>query len=113
MINAGGIANTAQILAEDDPEQAKSKILDFYSRFAGRTLSVGEAKPSLRSERATGHRSRTIRHPYATRTSSSMTPSLCCSSILGSVPCWSISAILQSWQSVPPVRAETHSLANN
>jgi len=47
MINAGGIANTAQILAEDDPEQAKSKILDFYSRFAGRTLSVGEAKPSF------------------------------------------------------------------
>ena len=57
MINAGAIATTAMIWA-NDPENAESVLLDFLSDMAGNQLTVDENV--FLSEKETGHRNRAI-----------------------------------------------------
>ncbi|MCP9851210.1 glutaminase A [Cyanobium sp. Morenito 9A2] len=59
MINAGAIATTAQIACRD-PENAEATVLDFFAQLVGRRLGIDDAV--FRSERATGHRNRSIGH---------------------------------------------------
>ncbi len=59
MINAGAIATAAQVW-QQDPEQAETTTLAFFSAIAGRELQVDQAV--YRSERETGHRNRAISH---------------------------------------------------
>ena len=59
MINAGAIATAAQVW-QQDPEQAETTTLAFFSAIAGRELQVDQAV--YRSERETGHRNRAICH---------------------------------------------------
>ena len=57
MVNAGAIATTALIRGQGSEERF-ARILDMFSRYAGRQLTVDEAV--FHSERATGHRNRAI-----------------------------------------------------
>ena len=57
MVNAGAIATTALIRGNGFAERFQ-RILDMFSRYAGRTLTVDDAV--FESERATGHRNRAI-----------------------------------------------------
>jgi glutaminase len=57
MVNAGAIATTALIRGNGCEERFK-RILDMFSRYAGRQLTVDESV--FESERATGHRNRAI-----------------------------------------------------
>lgn len=57
MVNAGAIATTALIRGQGFAERFQ-RILDMFSRYAGRELTVDEAV--FESERATGHRNRAI-----------------------------------------------------
>ena len=57
MVNAGAIATTSLIKGASTEERF-ARILDMFSRYAGRKLSVDEAV--FQSERATGHRNRAI-----------------------------------------------------
>lgn len=57
MVNAGAIATTALIRGNGFEDRFK-RILDMFSRYAGRQLTVDESV--FASERATGHRNRAI-----------------------------------------------------
>lgn len=57
MVNAGAIATTALVRGTGFEERFK-RILDMFSRYAGRQLTVDESV--FESERATGHRNRAI-----------------------------------------------------
>jgi glutaminase len=57
MVNAGAIATTA-LIRGNGREERFNRILDMFSRYAGRKLSVDESV--FESERATGHRNRAI-----------------------------------------------------
>jgi hypothetical protein len=57
MVNAGAIATTALIRGNGFAERF-GRILDMFSRYAGRALTVDDAV--FQSERATGHRNRAI-----------------------------------------------------
>jgi glutaminase len=57
MVNAGAIATTALIRGNGFEDRFK-RILDMFSRYAGRQLTVDESV--FESERATGHRNRAI-----------------------------------------------------
>jgi glutaminase len=57
MVNAGAIATTS-LTKGNGPEERFARILDMFSRYAGRKLSVDESV--FQSERATGHRNRAI-----------------------------------------------------
>lgn len=57
MVNAGAIA-MAELVEGDGPEQRLGEMMDWFGRFAGRTLDIDEAV--YRSEHATGHRNRAI-----------------------------------------------------
>jgi len=57
MVNAGAIATTALIRGSGYAERF-ARILDMFSRYAGRPLTVDESV--FESERATGHRNRAI-----------------------------------------------------
>jgi glutaminase len=57
MVNAGAIATTALIRGRGRDERFQ-RILDMFSRYAGRRLTVDESV--FESERATGHRNRAI-----------------------------------------------------
>jgi glutaminase len=57
MVNAGAIATTALIRGSGFAERF-GRILDMFSRYAGRPLTVDDAV--FQSERATGHRNRAI-----------------------------------------------------
>jgi glutaminase len=57
MVNAGAIATTALVRGNGFEERFK-RILDMFSRYAGRQLTVDESV--FESERATGHRNRAI-----------------------------------------------------
>lgn len=59
MINAGAIATTGLVEGRTAAQKMR-RILDSFSRFAGRTLSVDAAV--YRSESETGHRNRAIAH---------------------------------------------------
>jgi glutaminase len=63
MINAGAIAATSLVAGEYLAERSE-RILDSYSRYAGRRLTVDEAVCA--SERDTGHRNRAIGHMLRT-----------------------------------------------
>ncbi len=57
MVNAGAIATTA-LIRGSGREHRFNRILDMFSRYAGRRLTVDESV--FESERATGHRNRAI-----------------------------------------------------
>jgi glutaminase len=57
MVNAGAIATTA-LIKGNGYEERFQRILDMFSRYAGRKLTVDESV--FESERATGHRNRAI-----------------------------------------------------
>ncbi len=57
MVNAGAIATTS-LIKGNGPEERFARILDMFSRYAGRQLTIDEAV--FQSERATGHRNRAI-----------------------------------------------------
>ena len=57
MVNAGAIATTS-LVKGNGPEERFARILDMFSRYAGRKLSVDESV--FESERSTGHRNRAI-----------------------------------------------------
>ena len=57
MVNAGAIATTALIKGEGHDERL-ARLLDMFSRFAGRPLEIDRAV--FQSEKATGHRNRAI-----------------------------------------------------
>ncbi len=57
MVNAGAIA-TAELMCGPDPASAAEEMRRYFSRFAGRELSIDEAV--FRSEHETGHRNRAI-----------------------------------------------------
>lgn len=57
MVNAGAIATTS-LTKGNGPEERFARILDMFSRYAGRKLSVDESV--FESERSTGHRNRAI-----------------------------------------------------
>ena len=57
MVNAGAIATTS-LVKGGGPEDRFARILDMFSRYAGRKLSVDESV--FESERSTGHRNRAI-----------------------------------------------------
>ncbi|HVK59067.1 MAG TPA: glutaminase A, partial [Candidatus Kapabacteria bacterium] len=59
MINAGAIA-AAGLIAGKTPQTRLRRILDSFSLYAGRELSIDE--PVYRSESETGHRNRAIGH---------------------------------------------------
>lgn len=59
MINAGAIATHGLVRAAS-PEERLARIIDAYSRFAGRDLEVDE--PVARSELRTGHRNLALGH---------------------------------------------------
>src|SRR5476649_157717 len=59
MINAGAIATTSLVLG-DTSRQKTHRILDAFSRYVGRDLTIDEAV--YRSESETGHRNRAISH---------------------------------------------------
>ena len=59
MINAGAIAATS-LIAGTTPDDKLNRLLDVYSRYAGRPLSISHAVYD--SERVTGHRNRAIGH---------------------------------------------------
>ena len=58
MVNAGAISATSLILGE--PASALQRLVDCYSGYAGRPLTIDTAV--YESERATGHRNRAIGH---------------------------------------------------
>jgi glutaminase len=57
MVNAGAIATTS-LIKGNGAEERFARILDMFSRYAGRQLTIDEAV--FQSERATGHRNRAI-----------------------------------------------------
>lgn len=57
MVNAGAIATTS-LIKGNGAEERFARILDMFSRYAGRKLTIDEAV--FQSERATGHRNRAI-----------------------------------------------------
>lgn len=57
MVNAGAIA-ISELISGDTPEQRYRTMMDFFSAFAGRALSIDETVYA--SEKATGHRNRAI-----------------------------------------------------
>ena len=57
MVNAGAIVTTA-LLGGTDPTERRERVLDTFSRFAGRPLTLDEAV--LASERETGDRNRAL-----------------------------------------------------
>jgi glutaminase len=59
MINAGAITSTS-LVAGDSAAERERRIVDFYGRFAGRSLEVD--LEVYESERDTGHRNRAIGH---------------------------------------------------
>ena len=59
MINAGAITSTALVAGASAAER-EARVLDFYGRFAGRSLEVD--MEVYESERDTGHRNRAIGH---------------------------------------------------
>lgn len=59
MINAGAIA-AVSLIAGHTPDDKLNRLLDVYSRYAGRPLSISHAVYD--SERVTGHRNRAIGH---------------------------------------------------
>ena len=59
MINAGAIVATSLVNGSDGDTRL-TRILDMFSRYAGRALSVDEA--IYQSEKTTGHRNRAIAH---------------------------------------------------
>ncbi len=59
MINAGAIATTS-LIADKGDVSAMDRIMDMFSRYAGRKLEVDESV--YLSERDTGHRNRAISH---------------------------------------------------
>ncbi|MBS1894630.1 MAG: glutaminase A, partial [Actinobacteria bacterium] len=59
MINAGAITSTS-LVAGDSAAERERRIVDFYGRFAGRSLEVDAEVYG--SERDTGHRNRAIGH---------------------------------------------------
>ncbi|HEY5334345.1 MAG TPA: glutaminase A [Solirubrobacterales bacterium] len=59
MINAGAITSTS-LVGGDGPAERERRVVDFYGRFAGRSLEVD--MEVYESERDTGHRNRAIGH---------------------------------------------------
>lgn len=59
MINAGAITSTSLVAGETAAERER-RVVDFYGRFAGRSLAVDAEV--YESERDTGHRNRAIGH---------------------------------------------------
>lgn len=59
MINAGAITSTSLVTGAG-PTEREERVVDFYSRFAGRPLAVD--MEVYESERDTGHRNRAIGH---------------------------------------------------
>jgi glutaminase len=59
MINAGAITSTS-LVAGDGAAEREGRVIDFYGRFAGRSLEVD--MEVYESERDTGHRNRAIGH---------------------------------------------------
>jgi glutaminase len=59
MINAGAITSTS-LVAGDGAAERERRVVDFYGRFAGRSLEVD--MEVYESERDTGHRNRAIGH---------------------------------------------------
>jgi glutaminase len=59
MINAGAIAATS-LVAGHSPDDKRDRLLELFSLYAGRRLSIDDVV--FRSERETGHRNRAIGH---------------------------------------------------
>jgi glutaminase len=59
MINAGAITSTS-LVAGGSAAEREGRVVDFYGRFAGRSLEVD--MEVYESERDTGHRNRAIGH---------------------------------------------------
>ena len=103
MVNAGAIVATGLIDARDDRRARWTRIVDAFSRYAGRRLELDETV--YQSESATGDRNRAIAHLMRSFDMLAATSTRSSTRTSGSARCSSPAATSRRWRRRSPTAA--------